>query len=154
MSVPSVDPSLEGADDVVGPEVALCLSCWTPKGPCEDWCGACGAPVSGMPTAGAYETIWAWAWALEVAGRWEWTRCVTLLAAWSYLSFNLFMVFCPLDSPWVMRPYAWSDAVLLASVLCWLTVLVLVVRYVTLRWLRLKDAPDPSAPDHIQPDVA
>jgi|GEM_PF-5014320 len=153
MSVALVDSGREGAEEVIGPEVPLCLSCWTPQGPRADFCSACGAPVSTMATVGPIETIWAWAWALGAAGRWKWTRVVSLLAVWPYVAAEvvafLFLFELPLDGP-----RSWTNGPVLAVWLVWLTVQALVLRYVTLRWWRLRGAPAPSAPDDIQPDAA
>ncbi len=153
MSVPPVDPSVESADEVVGPEVALCLSCWTPQGLRVDFCGACGAPVSIAATAGAYETIWAWGWALGASGRWAWTRRLAMLTSWAYALEEVHYWW------WTHRYYAPENesvigALVGALVGCVLLLYGSLLAFVTRRWWHLRGSPDPSAPDDIQPDVA
>lgn len=152
MSVPNADPSLAAADEVVGPEVPLCLSCWTPHGPREDFCSACGAPVSTGAVAGAYETIWAWGWALGASGRWAWTRRVAMLVSWAYALEELHYWW------WTHRYYAPGNETVIGALVgaLWGGCLFLygsILAFVTRRWWRLKGSADPSALEDIQPDL-
>ena len=150
-AIAELDP--DDAEEGAGPAVPLCISCWTPHGPRADFCGSCGAPVSIIATSGAYETVWAWGWALGASGRWRRTRVTAMVVCWAYVFESIyFWWWCQGEDAdfWPGTPHGFLSHMLLTLELLLHAALV---RFATLRWWRMHDAPDPAAPDEIQPDL-